>query len=550
MGSGPAEQPSLGPEASGSGRSSFWLAALGIVLLVAAIYGQVAGHGFVNFDDPRYVYRNARVQAGLTWEGVAWAFGTLQVSNWHPLTWLSHMLDVSLFGVEPGWHHLVNVLLHALDSVLVLAVFQLATGRTWRSAAVAALFAVHPLHVESVAWISERKDVLSTLFWLLAMLAYLRWVRAPGRGRYALVLAAFALGLLSKPMVVTLPVALLLLDWWPLARLPAPGLGLARSAALLLREKVPLLVLSAASAAVTFLAQAKGGSVSPEEVLPLFVRLENAVGSLAAYLAQTVWPTGLAAIYPHPGLAPAGIPASKVAASAALLAAITAAAVWQRRRRPYLLMGWAWYLVTLMPVIGIVQVGIQARADRYTYLPHLGLFAAAVWLLADAAEASALRRRALAAAAALGLAALSAAAWRQAGYWKDSFTLFEHALAVTRDNGAAWRNLGAAHVDAGQFGPAIAELNESLRLAPYDGQTWLDLAIAHASTGQPGLAEQAFRESLRRRPGDPLVWFNLGIAMAMQGRWNDVAEVREQLRRLSPEMADQLDRRLQAGAGR
>lgn len=520
-----------------------WLIALGLFALVAAVYANAGGLGFVNFDDPRYVTRNAHVQAGLTWSGVAWAFTTLHDANWFPLTWLSHMVDVQLFGLAPGCHHWMNVGLHCSNTILLFAALRAATGATWRSAVVAALFGLHPLHVESVAWISERKDVLSTLFWFAGTLAYVRYARRPSAGRYAMVMGAMALGLLAKPMVMTLPLALLLLDLWPLERIPAEG---PRGPAFLrlVKEKLPLFALSGASAAITFVAQARGGAVNSMEVLPIGTRVANALLSYASYLGKAFWPVNLAAVYPHPGLGPGGIPQWKVAGAALLLAAITAVAVWQRTRRPYLMVGWLWYLVTLAPVIGLVQVGLQGMADRYTYVPLVGIFVGVTWLAADLAGEGRVRRPLAIAAASAALVLCAGLARRQAGYWRDSFTLFEHALAVTEDNGMAWRNLGTAYVDAHQYPIAIAALRESLRLLPYDARTWMNLAIAQAAVGQFAEADDAFARALRMNPNDPFVWFNLGIAEAMQGRWDRVAEVQLRLRELNPELADDLERRL------
>lgn len=521
-----------------------WLIALGLFALVAAVYANVGGLGFVNFDDPRYVTQNAHVRAGLTREGVAWAFTTMSVANWHPLTWLSHMVDVQLFGLDPGWHHWVSVLLHCCNAVLLFAALKAATGATWRSAVVAALFGVHPLHVESVAWISERKDMLSTLFWLAGTLAYVRYARQPGAGRFLPVAGAMALGLLAKPMVMTLPLVLLLLDVWPLGRVPA-GAPLVASFRPLVREKLPLFALSATSAAFTFVAQRRGGAVNSLDVLSVGTRIENAVVSYASYLAKAFWPVNLAAVYPHPGLGPGGISPWKVAGAVLLLAGITGVAVWQRKRRPYLLIGWLWYVVTLVPVIGFVQIGLQGMADRYTYVPLVGIFIGLTWLAADlAGEGRA--RRALAISAAIAALVLCAGlARRQVGTWRDSFTLFEHALAVTEDNGMAWRNLGTAYVDAHQYPVAIAALRESLRLLPYDARTWMNLAIAQAAVGQFAESDEGFAKALRMNPNDPFVWFNLGIAEAMQGRWDRVAEAQLRLRELNPELADDLEGRLQ-----
>ena len=520
-----------------------WVIVVGLVALVAAVYGQVAGFGFVNFDDPRYLGQNQVVQAGLTWGGLRWAFDGIHVANWHPLTWLVHMLVVECFGMSPGAHHLVNVAFHAANAVLLFLVLRAATGHLWRAAFVAALFAVHPLHVESVAWVSELKDVLSTFFWLLATGAWVAWVRRPGPARMALVALAMALGLLCKPMLVTLPLALVIFDLWPLGRLGGAAPTPARLWPLL-REKWLLFGLSAASSVITVVAQRQGGAISDTAAIPLGARLGNAVLSYALYLQKTAWPAGLAAVYPHPALTPAGLSWAAVLASAVVLILLTVLALRALARHPSLAAGWAWFLVTLLPVIGLLQVGLQGMADRYTYVPHLGLFAGVVWAVADLAEARAWRRATLAAVAALPLVVSTALAARQASTWKDSFTLFEHALAVTEENGLAWRNLGTAWVDARRPDLAIPALRESLRLLPSDARTWLNLAIAHMTAGQVAEAADCFERALSMSPRDPFIWFNLGIARAMQGDPESLARVEATLRGLDGELSLELDRRL------
>ena len=520
-----------------------WLIGLALVALVAVVYGQVSGFGFVNFDDPRSVTQNAQVKAGLTWPGLVWAFRGFHDANWYPLTWLSLMADVELFGADPGRLHLVNVAFHAVNTVLLFLVLQAATGRAWRSAVVAALFATHPLHVESVAWISERKDVLSTVFWLLAMWAWLAWVRRPGPRRMALVAGAMALGLLSKPMVVTLPAALLLLDLWPLRRLGDAPPTPARLWPLV-REKWALFALSAAASLVTVLAQRHGGTVSDTTAIPLQARLGNALLSYGLYLQKTVWPSGLAAVYPHPALTPAGLSWPAVLVATAALALITALVAWQWRARPYLAVGWAWYLGTLLPVIGLIQVGLQGMADRYTYIPLIGVFMAATWTAADLAGEAPWRRGVLVATTLGVLVALTVLARRQVATWKDSFTLFNHALEVTVDNGLAWRNLGTAWQDARRPDLAIPALRESIRLLPYDARAWLNLAIAHMSAGQLEEADACFQRALGMSPRDPFIWFNLAIAQAMRGDLGALAATESTLQGLDPDLAAELDRRL------
>ncbi len=514
-----------------------------LLALVALVYRQVAEFGFVNFDDPRYVTQNPIVKAGLTWRGVVWAFSGVHVSNWHPLTWLSLMLDVEAFGVDPSAMHLVNVALHAANTALLFLVLQAATNRPWRCAFVAALFAVHPLHVESVAWISERKDVLSTLFWLLAMGAWLRWVRAPSAPRKIAVALAMALGALSKPMVVTLPVTLLLLDVWPLRRLDPEGLTPARLWPLV-REKWALFAVSAVTGVLTLVAQQEGGSVASSQAVALPARLGNAILAYGQYLLQTIWPTALAVVYPHPALTPSGLPWGAVFLSALVLAIVTAIVVWQWRARPYLAFGWAWYVVTLAPVIGLVQVGLQGRADRYTYVPLIGVFVAVTWMAADLVGARLWGRTVLGAAAAGSVAAASILAFRQVATWQDSFRLFNHALEVTSENGLAWRNLGTAWQDARRPELAVPALRESIRLMPHDARTWLNLAISHMTMGQFDEADACFRKALDMSPRDPFIWFNLGIAQAMRGDLEALSRTESMLRDLDRDLAEELQRRL------
>lgn len=536
----PGERPA---SSAGAEAVRAWLVCAALVVLVAAVYGQVAGFGFVNFDDPRYVTQNAQVRAGLTWRGVAWAFGGFRIANWSPLTLLSLMADVELFGPDPGALHVVNAALHAANAVLLFLVLRAATGGAWRSACVAALFAVHPLHVESVAWISERKDLLSTFFWLLAIGGWLRWVRRPGPGRMAWVAGAMALGLLSKPMVVTLPLTLVLLDVWPLRRLGGAAPTAPRLWPLL-AEKWPLLALSGAGGVVTVLAQRHGGAVADAAAIPLAARLGNAVLSYGLYLWRTAWPSGLSAVYPHPALTPAGLPWGAVLGAAAALVAITAVAAWSWRARPYLAVGWGWYLLTLLPVIGLVQVGLQGSADRYTYVPLVGPFLAVVWAAADLAQGRRLLRGALAAAGVALVAGAAVSARAQAATWRDSFTLFGRAVEISPENGLAWRNLGVAWQDAGRPDLAIPALRQSVRLLPFDARTWLDLAIAHMTAGQGEDADACFAKALGMAPGDPFIWFNLGIAQGMRRDGAGLARTERALRQLDPELAAELERRL------
>jgi tetratricopeptide (TPR) repeat protein len=525
------------------------LAALGLVALVWATYWQAGANGFVAYDDPTYVQDNPVVRLGLTSHGLRWAFTHLVAANWHPLTVLSHMLDVQLFGLDPAWHHWENVLWHSANALLLLAFLRVTTGSTWRSVLVAALFAVHPLRVESVAWISERKDVLSTFFWFVALLAYAAYARRPGKMRYLAVILAFALGLLAKPMVVTLPVVLLLLDVWPLRRLPH---GRPSTATLwpLLREKLPLFALSAAASALTFLTQQASGAVRSVRGLPFSARAANAAVSAVAYLGKTLWPTDLAVLYPHPGYRPGGIPAWKVTFAAALLIAITALAIREARRRPYLAVGWGWYLVTVLPVIGLVQVGRQGMADRYTYLPLIGPVIAAVWAAGEAATRLRVPRAALAVTSLALVLASAATARAQVGVWRDTFTLFDHAARATEDNAIAWKNVGSARFERGEPAEALAAFAEAARIDPDDPDLWFDQGMALSALGRYREATTRFEQAIQLEPGDAESWFNLGMAWAALREPDRVAAVERRLRPLDPVRAAELERQARPLAGR
>jgi hypothetical protein len=397
---------------------------LSLIVLVWLVFGQTLWHDFINYDDPRYVYENTTITSGLSISGIAWAFTHIHSMNWHPLTTISHMLDCQLYGLKAGWHHFTNVLLHTIAVILLFIALHQMTGAFWRSGFVAALFAIHPLRVESVAWIAERKDVLSGLFFMLTLLAYVYYVRLPQVRRYLIVVFVFACGLMSKPMLVTLPFVLLLLDSWPLERIK----GHVWNRVL---EKVPLIALSAVSSIATFLAQK--GAVGWTEELPILERINNAVVSYVLYIWQMLWPVNLAVFYPHPENR---LRLWEVIASLRLLICVTAIAITLRKRRPYLITGWLWYLGMLVPVIGLVQVGWQGRADRYTYLPQIGLYIAVTWSVADLTALWRHQRTILSAAALLTILVLSWCAWGQTWYWRDSETLFKHALAVT-NRGAA-----------------------------------------------------------------------------------------------------------------
>lgn len=502
-----------------------------MIVLNLAIYASIASHGFVTLDDPGYVSGNPHVTAGLTWSGFVWAWTTGTLANWHPLTWLSHMLDVQLFGLQPGWHHVTSLVLHVVNTLLVFALFVRMTSAVWRSACVAALFAAHPLHVESVAWISERKDVLSALFWLLASLAYVSYTRRRGARRYALTLSLFALGLLAKPMVVTLPAALLLLDYWPLRRVNTGRLWPSLRA--LCVEKLPFVALAAASGVITLLVQRQGGAVSGLGALPLTVRVTNAFVSYVRYLGKMFWPVDLAVFYPYDRAMSIWLGLGALVA----LAAISAIVVRAASRAPYLLFGWLWYVVTLLPVIGVVQVGTQAMADRYTYLPLLGPFVMVVWGLHALAARRLELRVLVGAAAAAALLLCGAAARAQVGVWKDNETLWTHTLAVTRDNYRAEYAVGTILGQQGRTAEAIAHFTEAVRLEPGFADAHFNLGVAELNLGNAAKAEDHLSRALRLRPDDALTRYNLGVALARQGKIDAaVAQYRDALR-LQPSLA-------------
>jgi len=432
-----------------------------------AVYASAVRNGFVNYDDPDYVATNRHVLQGFNRANVVWAFTDSNVAYWHPLTWISHMADVQWYGINPAGHHFTNILLHALNVVLLFLLLNRATGHAFRSAAVAALFALHPLNVESVAWVAERKTVLCTAFLLLALWAYGWYVRRPGVWRYLCVAISFALGLMAKPVIVTLPFAMLLLDYWPLKRLPGAReknepRSFFRTFLPLLAEKIPLLALAAGNVWITIHAQHKIGALGSSLALPLRWRLKNAIFSYMAYLGKAIWPSRLAVFYPHPENS---LSWWKVITALIVLTGITAL-VYRLRERRYLLTGWLWYLGTMVPMIGIVQGGRQGMADRYAYVPFLGLFVAAVWFLGDSAKRLQQSRKFLAGAFVLLLGFYAYLTHIQIGYWWNSYTLFSHDLAVTADNGIAENNLGAAYVELGAPQLAVAYFETSVRLLP------------------------------------------------------------------------------------
>jgi Flp pilus assembly protein TadD len=515
-----------------------------LVLVTCAVYWQAGGHQFVNFDDAMYLLENPHVRTGLTGEGIIWAFTSTYASNWHPLTWLSHMLDVQLFGLDPGPHHLVNVLFHAINTVLLFLLLLRMTGAYWQSAFVAALFALHPLHVESVAWVAERKDVLSAFFWMLTLLLYAWYVERPRRGRYLLTLCAFALGLMSKPMLVTLPAVLLLMDYWPLGRMqfgkaeqPRHGPGSIDRTSFprrLLWEKVPFIALSAASSVITMLAQHAGGAMASVNAVPFTFRAVNALWTYVLYIGKMFRPLDLAVIYPLPATLTVtqGLTAGLILAGTSFLAARSA------KRHPYLLVGWLWYLVTLVPVIGLVQVGRQAMADRYTYIPLIGLFMMVAWGARAIAGDSRFRRTALASVAVMILAGLAALTGLQTRYWKDSLTLFSHAAEAVQDNYIAHEAAGRILAERGRFDEATHHYAEALRISPNDERSLVGMGNVLIKQGKIEEGISFTKKALTMKPESADGHFNLGYALLRQGREQQALDQYFEGLRNDPENAD------------
>ena len=466
-----------------------------ICLLLSAavftVYWQVIGFEFINLDDPRYVTENPTIKQGITLQGIRWAFTSVYAANWHPLTWISHMLDVQLFGMNPGMHHLVNVFFHIINTLLLFFVFQGMTGAILKSAAVAALFALHPLHVESVAWVSERKDVLSTFFWMLTMMGYMWYVKSRNLTRYLIVVFSYILGLLSKPMLVTLPFVLLLLDFWPLKRVnlfqainKATDKGESivgfnsrwSGPSIILLDKIPLILLALISSVITFFAQKSWGAVvSSRYYLPIGIRIANAANSYIAYLGKMFWPINLAVFYPYPDV----FHPYNIVLCFSIFLLITVLVLIAAKSLPYLMVGWLWYLGTLVPVIGIVQVGSQSMADRYTYIPLIGIFIIVVWGLSDIVGRWSYGKAALGGISMVVFVFLTWTTWEQISFWKNSETLFRHALQVTKNNDLAHLQFGYTLLHKGDVDGAIKYYREALRINPANPKAYIDLGDAH-----------------------------------------------------------------------
>jgi tetratricopeptide (TPR) repeat protein len=557
----PSSPPVADPAPARPDRRADWLIALALAALTFLLYVPSLANSFVDYDDHQYVTANPVVQRGLTWAGVKWAFTTTRFSNWLPVTWLSHMLDCQLFGMDPAGHHASSAALHAFNAAALFVAVRMMTGRRWVAAAVAAVFAAHPLRVESVSWVAERKDVLCATFFMLSLIAYTHYCRRPSGRRYALVALCHALGLMSKTMLVTLPVVLLLLDYWPMRRL-RPGESPRRDIVRLVLEKLPLLGLSVVSSAWTVLLQSGGGAMDGGRRLSLPERVANALVSVPRYLAKIAWPADLSVFYPHPGR----WPGTYVFAASILLVAVSAGALLNARRRPHLFVGWFWFLGMLLPVCGIIQVGLQSMADRYTYLPSIGLLLAVAWAVGGWLREWPRLQPVGALACAFTVATLASLALRQQRHWSNTLTLFEHALAVDPDNWLGHNMVGLVYASNGEraieqgnlplglrhHATAAEHLRRSVELnsghylsfhnyawslyrlgrldesvgqfrranACYDGFGWshLYLAVALSDVGRPDEAESEFAAAARLLPNNAAVPFERGEALSRRGR--------------------------------
>lgn len=491
-------------------------------LLFAAIlvvFSQVVHQNFVNLDDDLYITQNAIVQKEITGEGIAWAFTTFHSFNWHPVTWISHMIDCQVYGLNPGMHKTTNVLFHFLNTILLFLIFQRMTHEKWKSFAVAALFALHPTHVESVAWVSERKDVLSTFFWLLTTFSYFRYLQHQTLKRYLPILFFFLMGLMAKPMLVTLPFTLLLLDFWPLGRFRfSKNMKTAdhfASAKPLVTEKIPMILMAIASSIITFMAQHQGGAVQTTDILPMDARIGNALTAYGSYLAKLFFPYRLSVYYPYPDATPLW----KTAGAAFILISISLIAVKKIRPNPYILTGWLWYLGTLIPVIGIIQVGSQAMADRYTYVPFIGLFIIICWLIPELVREWRYKKELLTGLTVSAMIILTVSSYIQAGYWKNSYTLFSHAIDVTKNNHFAHVNIASACQNDGDTEKALFHYREALSIDP-------DAWMAHSNLGQllvrkgdMDLARIHLEKAVSLNPDDAKAHDNLGILFTRFNDW-------------------------------
>ena len=497
-------------------RPVYWVS-LFLILSILAVYGQLHDYQFITLDDPTYVKDNPHIRDGLTLNGIYWSLKSVYASNWHPLTWISHMMDVELYGMDAGRHHMTNTIFHILNSLLLLFTLIRFTGRLWPSSVVTALFALHPINVEVVAWVAQRKTLLCFFFWLLALWFYHGYVQRPGKGRYVLVLLFFILGMMSKPAIVVLPFILMLLDYWPLARYqsdkPGMAMGLIGTISASIKEKIPFFVITVAGSVLTYVAQKSGGAVTALDTLPLNVRIANALLSYATYLGKAFWPHKLVILYPYPDT----IPVWHLAVSAVLLGFISLWAIKTVREQPYVIVGWLWYLLILVPVIGIVQVGIQAMADRYAPIPLVGIFIILVWGVSDVSSDWDHRKAKLAVLAIMSLLILMATTWKQAQTWRNSVTVFKQALSVSADNYLALNNMGFALSSQNRIDDAVKYYSMALRINPNFEDARFNLGVALFLQGKYGAAIEQYTHALQLNPLNAKTYNNSGAAMAKMG---------------------------------
>lgn len=512
-----------------------------LVLFTVAPYWQITKHDFIAFDDDVYVVDNHNIHNGFSFNSLSWAFTTMYGANWHPMTWLSHILDVELFGFHPGGHHATNLILHIANTLILFCVLRKTTGCPWRSGVVAGLFAIHPLHVEVVAQVAQRKDILSTFFGFMVIWVYYRYLKKPSLPVYFLLLVLYGFGLMSKPMLVTLPFVLLLLDYWPLGRFKkeqtiqkAEGRFSNNENTLIFKDKIPLFILMAASCAITFIAQRSGGAVRSFEAYPIYARIGNAIVAYSEYIFKALWPSGLAFYYPHPRFQPF----EKILLGYALLVFILVFAWRLRKRYPYLIVGWMWFIGTLVPVIGLVQVGTQSMADRYTYVPLIGLFIIVVWGAADLAGKLRIGQRLLTAVVVVMISMYSMASYIYASYWADSVKLFEHAIEVTEKNEVALINLGTVFQEAGRLDEAIQTYSEVIDINPKNAKAHNNLGSVYEKIGNYKKALNEYQTALRIDPVLFKAHYNIGVLMERLGNLDQAIHSYQQAISLFSNFAD------------
>ena len=497
-----------------------------VLILVCITYAQIAGHAFISYDDTEYITENPFVTKGLTWASISWAFTSFDISYWHPLTWISHMIDYEIYGNNPAGHHMTSLMIHLANTLMVFSLLYYPTRRYWQSVFVAAVFALHPLHVESVVWAAERKDVLSSFFLLLTVLSYSASVIRKSRTFYVLAIISYMCGLMSKPMVVSLPLVLLVWDYWPLNRYRDQDVRKSQ----VLWEKVPFVLLAAATAIVTYYAQAQVGTLMSSAMAPLSLRAVNALSSYLNYIMKMFWPQDLAVIYPYPR----DIPLLRGVVSGLVLLGISVVAYHNRDKRPYLIAGWAWYVITLLPVIGIVQSGLQSMADRYTYTTQIGLYVMIAWGMTDLVGTVRIARVIVTVAGVAVIIALTIVTSVQAAYWKDSITLFDHAAHAIQNNNIAYRILGNNYAKKGDVTAAIAALTEALKIQPDDAIAHVDLGVALVEQKRYYDAMYHYRQAIGIRPGFANAYYNLGVVLAYENRFAEALDNYAQALRFDP----------------